>query len=133
MHVTGSNDRLFELISKFHDFFVQFNQIFIRFHTVILLIRDHKCIVSKRLNFQIIIEIDQSGNLRLRCISKQCLIQFSGLTRTSDQKSIPEFQKKTLRHSRTTSVIFQMRLADQFIKIHTAGLISCQNDCMVCR
>ena len=133
MYVTGGNNRFLKLISKFYDFLIKFNQILIGFHTIIFFICDHKCIISKWLNFQIIIKIDQSGNFRFRCISKKCLIQFASFTGTSDQKSLSVFQKKALRYTWTTSVIFQMWLADQFIEIHTSGLISRQNDRMICR
>ena len=133
MHVTGCNNRLLELVTQFDDFFVDLDQVFIGLNTVILFICQHKCIVSERLDFQIIIEIYKSCNLRFRCISKNCLIQFSRLTGTSDQKPVPVFEKQTLRYTRTTTIIFQMRLAYKLIQVDSACLISCQNDCMISR
>ena len=96
-----------------------------------LVIRDHKFIISKRLNFQIVIKINQSGNLRIRCISQYCLIQLSCLAGTSHQKTIPMLFQHTLRYTRTSVIIFQMRLAYQFIQINTSRLISGKNNRMV--
>ena len=131
MHITGRNDRLLELVTQLDDFFVDLDQVFIGLNTVVLFICQHKCIVSERLDFQIIVEINKSCNLRFRCISKNCLIQFSRLTGTSDQKPIPVFEKKTFRYTRTTAIIFQVRLADKLIQINSPDLISCKNNCMV--
>ena len=108
MHVTGRNNRLSELISKFDDFLIQLDQILIGIYAVVFFICKHKCIISKRLDFQIIIKIDQSGDFRFRCISKQCLVKLPGLAGTSYQKSLSVLQKKTLWNSRSSPVIFQM-------------------------
>ena len=133
MHIAGCDNRFFKLIPQFDDFFIDLDQVFIGLNTVILFICQHKCIVSERLDFQIIVEIYKSCNLRFRCISKNCLIQFPCFTGTSDQKPVPVFQKQTLRYTRTTTVIFQMRLTHQLIQINSPCLISCQNDCMISR
>ena len=133
MHVTGRNNRLSELISKFNDFLIQLDQVLIGIYAVVFFVCKHKCIISKRLDFQIIIKIDQSGDFRFRCISKQCLVKLPGLAGTSYQKSLSVLQKKTLWHSRSPPVIFQMRLADQLVQINSSSLISCKDDCMVRR
>ena len=133
MYVTGRNDRFLELVSKFDDLLVDLDQVLVGIYAVIFFICDHKRIVSKRLDLQIIIKIDKSRDLRLRRISKQCLIQFARFTGTSNQKSLSEFKEKTLRHTRSPSVIFQMGLAYQFVQIHTSSLISGKDDRMISR
>ena len=133
MYVTGRNDRFLELVSKFDDLLVDLDQVLVGIYAVIFFICDHKRIVSKRLDLQIIIKIDKSRDLRFRCISKQCLIQFARFAGTSDQKSLSEFKEKALRHTRPPSVIFQMRLAYQFVQVHASCLISGKDDCMISR
>ena len=98
-----------------------------------LIICDHKFIISDRLNFQIIIEIYQSGNLCLRCISQQCLVQFARLAGTSYQKSVTVFLQDALWYTGTSVIVLQMRLAYQFIQINTTRFISGKNNYMVCR
>ena len=79
MNVAGSTDRFSELVSQFHDLLVNVDQILLRIHSA-LFIPEHKAVVAQRLNFQVVIEPDQSGDLRIGPAPKQCLIQFPRLT-----------------------------------------------------
>ena len=65
MHITGCNDRFVKLFTQTNNFLVNFNQIIIRSNRRVF-IPDKKRIVSKRLYFQIVIEIHKSRNLFLR-------------------------------------------------------------------
>ena len=79
MNVAGGADQLVKLHSQFHYLFIDIYQILLGFHRA-LLVPEHECIVSQRLDFQVIIEIHKPGNLCVRCAAKQGLVQFPGLT-----------------------------------------------------
>ena len=131
MHVAGGDHRLLKLFSQFYDFFVQLDQIFVGIDSVVLLVSEHKRVVSQRLNLQIIIEIHQPGDLLLRSVAQQCLIKLSRLAGAADQQSVPVLQKNALRHPWPSSVIFQMGLAHQLVEIDPARLVSCKYNRMI--
>ena len=66
MNVTGGHHRFPELLSKLQDFFIKLLQILHGLNGRDFLILQHKCVISQRLNFQIIIEADDSGNFLRR-------------------------------------------------------------------
>ena len=57
MHVAGGNHRLIELLTQAYDLTVDLLKILLGLYFADLLAVDHKGIVSKRLDFQIIIVI----------------------------------------------------------------------------
>ena len=133
MHVAGGHYRFVELVAKLHDLLVDFDQVFLGMNGVVLLILDHEHIVSKRLDFQIIVEAHQSCDLLLRRISKQSLVKLSRLAGASDEKSVPVRLKNTLRHTGPVVKIFDVGLAYQLVQIDSPGLVAHENNRMVGR
>ena len=69
MDITGSHNRLVELLSQLHDLFVDLDQVFLGVDGIVLLILDHEHIVPKRLDFQIIVKAYQPCDFLFRCVS----------------------------------------------------------------
>ena len=133
MHITGSHYRLIKLLSQLNDLLIDLNQVFLRVDGIILLILDHKPVISQRLDLQIIIKIHQSCDLRLRCIPKQCLVKLTGLAGASNEQSIPVCFKYTLGNSWLMVKIFDMGLAYQLVQIDPACFITHKDHGMISR
>ena len=73
MNVTGSAHQLTKLGSQIYDLFIYLDQVFFCLNCTFF-IPEHKRIVSQRLDLQIIVEIYQSGNLRIGSPAKKGLI-----------------------------------------------------------
>ena len=65
MHIAGGNHRLIKHFPQLYDLPVDFPQIVLCLNIRPVLIPQHEGIVADRLNFQIVIEVHQSGDLRL--------------------------------------------------------------------
>ena len=85
MHIAGSADQLAKLCAQIYDPFVDLDQIVPRLYCAFF-VPEHKRIISKRLDFQIIIKIYQPGNLCIRRSSQKSLVQLSCLTGRADNK-----------------------------------------------
>ena len=133
MDITGSNYRLIKLLSQLNDFLIDLDQILIGMDRIIFFILYHKLVVAKRLDFQIIIKAYQSCDLLLRCITKQCLIQFPCFTGASNKKPFPVSLKYTFGHTGPMVKIFNVRLAHKLIQINTTSLIPHKNNRMIGR
>ena len=107
MYVTRRHNRLFVAFSEHYDLPVQILQILDRLAVLIVLPR-HKHIIADRLDLQIIIEIDQSCDLRLWCIAQQCPVKLTCLTRRSENQPLAVLLQQTLRYTRPPVVILQM-------------------------
>ena len=66
MHVTGGYYRLIKCLTQFYNFFVDLLEIFLCIDIRPVWVPEHKSIVSYGLDLQIIIEIHQPGDFRLR-------------------------------------------------------------------
>ena len=65
MDVTGSHYRLIKRLSQLHNLPVDFLKVFLCLNIITVRIPEHKGVVSNGLDFQIIIEIYDSGNLSI--------------------------------------------------------------------
>ena len=70
---------------------------------------DHKLVVSKRLDFIIIIKFCQPCNSLRRFLVQDRLIQLTGLTGTSYDQTLSVLIQKTFRNPRSSRKICQMR------------------------
>ena len=89
MHVTGSHDRFVELFAKMHDLPVQIHDIFHGIDGSHLVTFYHKSIISKRLDFQIIIEIHDLCDGLIRLSIQKCPVKLSGFAGASHDQSFP--------------------------------------------
>ena len=87
MHVAGSHNRLVELFAKMHNLPVQIHDIFYRINGSHLVTFYHKSIISKRLDFQIIIEIHDFCDGLIRLSIQKCPVKLSGFTGASHDQS----------------------------------------------
>ena len=133
MHIAGGHYRLVKLISQFDNFFVNLDQILFGMYGIIFLVLNHKPIVSKRLNLQIIVKAYQPCNLRLRCIAEKRLVKLSCLTGTSNEQALSVSLKNTLWDTGSVVKILDMGLAYQLVKVDPSSLISHENNCMIGR
>ena len=132
MHVAGGHYRFMELVAKLHDLLVDLDQVFLGMDGVVLLILDHEHIVSKRLDFQIIVEAHQPCDLLLRRISKQSLVKLSA-SQALPMRSPSRCASKTLFGTRACGLKYLMGLAYQLVQIDSPGLVAHENNRMVGR
>ena len=66
---------------------------------------DHKLIVPKRLDLQIIIKVHDPRNLGFRLIFKQSPVKLSCLTGTAQNQAFPVLHQKAFRYTGTLTVI----------------------------
>ena len=76
MRVAGRDHWFSELLSEFVNFSVDLHQLFFAVNDFLI---EHKLVIAKRLNFEIIIVICYFFYFILSFIGKNCLIQFSSL------------------------------------------------------
>ena len=72
MHVTGGHHRLVQLFPQLHDPAVYIAYVLHGLNIRMLWGQNHKAVVALRLDLQIVIEIGQTGNLRIRLALQQC-------------------------------------------------------------
>ena len=89
MYVTSSHDRFVELLPKMHDLPVQIHDIFHRIDRSYFVTLYHKCIVSKRLDFQIVIKIHDLRDRLIRLSIQKCTVKLSGFAGTSHDQTFP--------------------------------------------
>ncbi len=89
MYVTGGHHRFLELLSKFYDLPVDLFKSSSLSTAESIIFFDHKRIVPDRLDFQIIVEIYQSRDLRIRLHSQKCLIKLARLAGTFRSSGLP--------------------------------------------
>ena len=77
---------------------VQLHQVLVRIDHIRLFICDHKTVISQRLDFQIIIEVNQTGNLLVRRVAQEGLEELSCLTGAADDQSLPVCLKNCFRY-----------------------------------
>ena len=109
MYITGRHDRLFEFFPKTDDLPVDILQILFGIDISIPVTVDHKLVVSKRLDFIIIIKFCQPCNSLRRFLVQDRLIQLTGLTGTSYDQTLSVLIQKTFRNPRSSRKICQMR------------------------
>ena len=123
MHVACRCHRLMKLLSQLHDFFVDLHNIFHGIDLRQFFGLYHKPVIAKRLNLKIIIETDNSGNLRIRSAIKQGAVKFPCFTGAAKQKSFPVLHKQTLGNPRPSGEIMQMGLRNKAVQIHTPHIV----------
>ena len=134
VHITGSANRLIEFHSQLYDTTVQIPQILFRLQLVLaaaFLIPQIKGVVTDRLDFQIVIEIHDTGHFGVGLTKQNSLEQLSCLTGGTDNQALPVFLNETLRNLRLTSEIFQMGRTHQSVQVNSSDIILRQNNNMV--
>ena len=111
MYVTGCNYGFVKFLSQLHDFFIDLNQVF---HSCFALAH-HEQIVAIWLDFQIIIEIHQTGDFFHAFSAIHRLIQFSRFTRRTNNQSFFIFQIFTFWNPRLSVEIFYMGIRYQTV------------------
>ena len=132
MHVTGSADQLVKPLSQLHNPFIQLNQISLCLNRA-LLIPEHKAIISQRLDFQIIIKMNQPGKLRVRNPSQKGLVKLPSLTSRANNETFPVLLQQALWNTGPSGIVGKMGPADQTVQINTPYIIFSQNNHMVGR
>ena len=107
MYVAGRADQLVPLFAKFNHFAVQILQILPGVDRTFL-IPQHKCVVSKRLHFQIIVEIRYFPQFLLRNPAQDRLKQLARLARRSKNQPLAVARQQTLWNPRTFCKIRQV-------------------------
>ena len=130
MNVAGGADRLVKLLSKLHNPLIQINQILAGLHRA-LLVPQHKFIVAKRLNLQVIIEIHNLVNLGVGTAPKQRLEQFPRLAGRADNQPFPVLVQHAFRDSGPSGVVVQMGHGHQTVEIHPSHIVLRQDDNVV--
>ena len=108
MDIAGRYHRLMKFLAQRHDLFIDLHNVF---HAVDIphpLGSNHKFVVSKRLDFQIIIKIYQSCNLFLRLSVQKRPVKLSCFAGASKQKPLPVLHQKAFGNSGPFTVIGQM-------------------------
>ena len=132
MYVASRADQLVPLFAKFNNFAVQILQILPGVDRTFL-IPQHKCVVSKRLHFQIIVEICNFSQFFLRNPAQDRLKQLSRLARRPKNQPLAVARQQTLRNPRTFCKICQVRLGNQPVQVDSPDIILRQNNNMVGR
>ncbi len=123
MYVAGRHHRLVKAFSQFHDPAVQILQILFILNPCNLIACDHKPVIPKRLDLQIVIEIHDLRDPLLRLLIQDRLVQLPRLAGASDDQPLPVLRQLTLGNPWTAGIIFQVGFGDQRIEIHPSHLI----------
>ena len=99
MHIAGRTHRLVKLLTEGNDLPVDVHQVIHRLHRA-LLIPQHKHVVSKGLDLQIIVEFHELRKLCIRYTAQDCLIKLSRLAGRSDDQPLPVLVQHTFRDPR---------------------------------
>ena len=78
MHIAGRTHRLVKLLAEGNDLPIDIHQVIHRLHRA-LLIPQHKHVVSKRLDLQIIVELHDLRKLHIRDTAQDRLIKLTRL------------------------------------------------------
>ena len=79
VHIAGSDHRFAVFVAQSHDALIDGDEIILRMDVDAVAL-DHEAVVAQRLDLQIVIKIDQPGDLLLRCTVQDRLVQFARLT-----------------------------------------------------
>ena len=131
MDITGCHHRLVELFSKCYDSAVKVHDILFTVYCRNLGRINHKMIIAKRLDLQIVIKVHDPGNLLLCLAIQKRPVQLAGLTGTAKDKTLPVFQKKALWHPGMSVKILKMGSRNQPVQIFPPDIILCQDDRMI--
>ena len=99
MHIAGRTHRLVKLLAEGNDLPVDIHQVIHRLHRA-LLIPQHKHVVSKGLDLQIIVELHELRKLCIRYTPQDRLIKLSRLAGRSDDQPLPVLVQHTFRDPR---------------------------------
>ena len=92
------------------------------------LVPKHKLVIAQRLDFQVIIKVNQPGQLPLRRSPKNCLEQLPRLAGGADDEPLPVLINEGFGHNGKTVKVLQMGLRHQLVQISQPGLVFCQHD-----
>ena len=132
MHIARRNHRLFEHFAKRYNPTVDIGKLLLRVDRLPVTAQQ-KVIISKRLDFQIIIKLDQPDNILLWSAAQNCAVDLAALTGRAKQQTLAVLDKFTFRDPRLLMVISQMRHRDQLIEINTPDVVGCKHDRMISR
>ena len=130
MHVTGSDYRLSEPVTKLHYSTVEISQIFF---TAYLAVSEQEHIIADRLYLKIIIERCDFLYLLLRFLFKYRPEKFACLTRTSYDKSLSVLRQQGFRYSRLFIEIIKVRCGNKSVQIFQTDLVLYKNYLVISR
>ena len=109
MDITGCNNRLMILLSQSNNTAVDLHQIILILDLwIFVVIAQHKLIIAKRLDLQIIIEAHQTVDLFVGLSLENTTVQLSRLTGRAHDKTFLILQIQALRKLWTPVEILQM-------------------------
>ena len=132
MYVARRHHRFSKILAQLYDRFVNFPKILVCLHRIAFF-PQHKRIVAVWLYFQVIVKINNPGDLRLRSAKKHCLIQFSGFAGRAQQQPFPTAHQFAFGYSWPLLKIGKMRHRYQTIQIDPSIIVSRQYNRMVSR
>ena len=133
MHVAGGHHGLVELLTQPHDPAVNVLDV-LHGSDILNTIRiDHEQVVARGLNLQIIVKIDDPGDLRIGLFIQEGPIEFPRFAGAAQNQSLPIFCQKTLRHPRRLVKVVQMGFRNQPVQVHPADVVFCQKNRMIRR
>ncbi len=133
MYVAGGHNKLVKLLSQPHNLPVDLLYVLHGGNVRCPLRLDHKPVVAKRLDFQIIIKIHKPCYLRVGLLLQKRPVKLSRLAGASQNQSLPVLRKKALWYSGSSGKIRQVGLRHQTVQIHAAHIVFRQNDRMIGR
>ena len=130
MYVAGSHNRLSKSIPQLHNPLIEPDQIFFRLKDRTLS-PQHKIIISKRLDLQIIIEVHQPCNLLLLGRAHQGLVKLPCLAGGSHNQALPVFLQHALGNPGTFGIIFQVGPRHHPVQVYPANFVFCKDNHVV--
>ena len=130
MHIAGGTYQFVKLCTQLHYLFIDLDQVVLGLYRT-LLIPEHESVIAQGLYFQIIIEVHQPCDLRIRGTAKQGLIQLTRLTGGTDDKALPVLVKDALGDSGPSCIVLQVGPTHQAVQVDPPDIILGQDDHMI--
>ncbi len=127
MDVSGRDDRLFELFAQGHDRAVQILKILVCPDIIVVFFFLQESVVAERLDLQIIVERDDTGDLFVRYASQDGIEQLSVAACGADDQVFTHFLKRRLRDTRPPVIILEVRIRHEPVQRDTSGLVFDEN------